>query len=151
MTWLRLLPYAASALVGAYLAWQTADAWHAGELSALKLKHAGEVTKAREGERETCEQNKATSREVANELRKRLQNADSRYALELHRVLKHETAKRVQPSRTPGGDDGAADQDGFLRADPEAAMELLALGRDGERQAEQLNACQGFIRKVWKQ
>jgi hypothetical protein len=137
-------------LFAALLAFGFASGWAVNGWR-WEAKQQEAVDSAVAQERSLCEENKATSREVANELRKKLQGADARYASELHRVLKHEAAKRVQPAGTPGGDDGAAREDGLLGADPETALELLALGHDGERQAEKLNACQGFIRKVWKQ
>lgn len=147
--WLRLLPFGGAALIGAFLAWQAAGLWHRAEISSLEAKHRGELAGAIDHEREVCRENQNITKEIANDLSKKLSAADARHADAVHRLLAHEKRKQLQPANAANRSDAAPGADGFSGADSAAALAVVNGARNAERQTEQLIALQEFIRKTW--
>lgn len=150
MIWLRFLPHIGLAALGAFLAWQAAGLWHRAEISNLEARHRSELAGAIDHEREVCRDNQNITKEVADELSKKLRAADARHADAVHRLLAHEASKRMQPANAANGGDAAPGADGLPGADPAAALDVVNGGRNAERQTEQLIALQEFIRKTWQ-
>lgn len=157
MAWLRFLPHIGAAALAAFLAWQAAGLWHAGEITALKASHKlaldakdTEKNNAITAERKACAANQAIAQGVSDDLQKKLRSADARHADTIHRLLAHEAAKRLPPAGAAGGRDAGAGANGFPGADSALVVSVIDGGRNAEKQAEQLTACQRFIRETWK-
>lgn len=157
MPWLRFLPHIGAAALAAFLTWQAAGLWHAGEIAALKASHKSALeAKDKEKdaaviyERTECAKNQAIAKGVSDDLQKKLRGADARHADAIHRLLAHEAAKHLPPAGAAGGRDAGAGANGFLGADSALAVSVIDGGRNAEKQTEQLTACQRFIRETWK-
>lgn len=93
-----------------------------------------------------CAADKQITTEVSNEYQSQL--------VDLRRQL--DAAKRLRPSvrvpvtSTPGGRDAGAGDTQLPHADGVAAADLLDFAYDAEQVGRQLDACQGFIRRVRK-
>lgn len=148
----RFWPLAVVAIVAllSFSAGWKVTAWrYEAKIERINKQHEADVGQAIAAANAECKKNQAITRGVSDELQQKLRTADARHADAIHRLLKHEAAKRLQLAGAAIGHDAGADGDGLPWPDSTDALSLIDLGAAAERQTGQLEACQRFLLEVW--
>lgn len=133
-----------TALVVGLSAW----AYHAWAISHLEARQAAALQQQKETLTGECRKDKQITEETSRDLQ--TQMSDLRGQLD--------RAKRLRPNRCipiiaggPAGHDGTAPDPQLPDPHGVASDDLLDYAYAAEQIGRQLDACQGFIRRVWKE
>lgn len=143
--WSQTLAFA----VGFILAFKLVTWWTAADLAIERMRGERNTAIAVNDERYYCAENQKITEGVSDGLRKRVALANDRYADAVASLWDARHQNSPAANRT-GLNNGTAAGGRLYYADPAGAMPALKRAHIASQQAEQLIACQAFIRKTWE-
>lgn len=148
MSWISILKFLAP--VSLFIGWgmyQHDAGWKKRDATVAQEKQDA-ATAAAQAVNDQCAKDKALTSGVSHEYQIKLKAANDRLSAALGSLYdaRHGDDKSSGISGSAGGRDGLSSAYGLYYADERAAVAALDRAAIATRQAEQLIACQGFIR-----